>query len=93
MRFLDDQVLQKSDAGYIHLCQHIMKLLQNNIINLCKTEIETSNNNLGKEYTLNKISIHVFVSSPKKFMKNVLKQSFLMLSSNFLRHIRYLAIA
>ena len=47
------------------------------MINLFKMEIETSNNNLVAEYMLNKVSIHVFVSSSKKFMKSVLAQSFL----------------
>ena len=52
---------------------------------LCKTEIETSNNNSAVEYMLNKVSVHVFVSSSKKFMKSVLKQSIIcVLLSNSL---------
>ena len=54
-----------------------MKLRRNKGINLCQTEIETSNNNLPAEKTLNKVSIHVSVSSSKKFIESVLKQSFL----------------
>ena len=47
-----------------------------------KNEIETANNNLIAEYTLNKVSTGVFVSSSEKFTKTVLKQSFIyMLSS------------
>ena len=48
-----------------------------NKINLCKIELETSNNNLVAEYMLNKVSIQVFVSSSRKFMKSVVKHSFL----------------
>ena len=36
------------------------------MINLCQTEIETSNNNLVSEYMPNKVSIRVCVSSSKK---------------------------
>ena len=59
------------------VCEPIMKLLQNNRINLCQTEIETSNNNLVAQYTLNNVSNHVSVSSSQNLMKSVLKQYFL----------------
>ena len=55
----------------------MIKLWRNDRINLCKTEIETSNNNLVPEYMLDKVSIRVFVTSFKKFTKTVLKQYFL----------------
>ena len=32
--FLGDQFLQKSDAEYIHLCEHVMNLRQSNRINM-----------------------------------------------------------
>ena len=45
-------------------------------MNLCNTEIEALNN-LVAEYMPNKVSISVFVSSSKKFMKSILKHFFL----------------
>ena len=56
---------------------YVNKLSQNNRINLCQTEIETSNNNLVSEYTLNKVSTYVFLGSSQNLTKSVLKQSFL----------------
>ena len=47
------------------------------IINMYKTEMETSNKNLVAECMLNKVSIHVFVSSSQKVLESGLKQSFL----------------
>ena len=41
-----DQFSEKSDGD---LCHHIMNLLRNNIINLCKAEIKISNNNLAAD--------------------------------------------
>ena len=63
-------------------------------MDLQRTEIETSDENVVTECMLNKVSIHVFVSSSKKFIKTVLKRSFLCCPcSNFLSHISFSAIA
>ena len=74
--FYGEFYLQQSDTAYFHPCEPIMKFWRNNRIHLHKTEIETSENNLLVEYMLNKISVHVFVSSFTKFKGSVLNQLF-----------------
>ena len=48
--------------------------------------IEISNNNLVAEHMLNKLLIHVFVTSSKKSMKNLLKQDFFAVQQFLMTH-------
>ena len=57
--FWGNQFLQKSDAVYIHRCEHIMMLQQSNRVYLCRTEIERWENIFISEHMLNKMSIYV----------------------------------
>ena len=53
---MDDQFVEKSDAMYAHVCEHIVKFRPNNTIYLRKEEIETPENNFrGNEINLKRI--------------------------------------